>query len=116
MTEHEEIRKGGRRIWQQRSEEFLQMKKLILIAGLFLGVCGCKSAPPPVYLAQGTVRNVWCNIGRCDVTFEHDNGDVVVFHITGVPSMWAGMRCKLTYQMSPVDRYYCHFLIVERIK
>ena len=70
----------------------------------------CGPSPDPnkavPYSVQGTVRNVWCHGqfgGNCDVTFEHETGEITVVRTEGTPPVWTGEHC-IMYLEKPCNQ------------
>lgn len=71
------------------------MKKTMFMLVLLAASIGC--APPFTveYTVQGTVRNVWCHIDSCDITFEHETGEVTDLILKNPVPLWAGEHVRI---------------------
>jgi hypothetical protein len=75
----------------------IYMKKLLLLLVL-AGVVGCVDGPSrQTYVAQGTIRSIWCQT-YCVVVFEHDTHEAQSLTFREAPPFWQGEHVELTYQ------------------
>lgn len=73
--------------------------KLATIIAMVLITVSCESPQrAKEYHAVGYVRNVWCKQQICEVTFEHETGEVTVLRFNSNPAIWTGMHCELVYE------------------
>lgn len=85
---------------------------LFWVCSLFLvaGLVNCEPVVPEktTYTVQGTVRNVWCHSGFCDIVFEHETGEMSTITTHTGPPVWTGEHCVIVLEKQcphcPIDK------------
>lgn len=75
------------------------------VVAILLITIACGPPPSKNYVATGTVRSVWCHLGQmveyCDVTFEHDSGELQTLAFYSPVPLWNGLHARLYYHGTP---------------